>query len=79
MVHFDTIFELIKYFKVEDEGYRNFYLLKFGFWNFSYSPILSWSERNGNKQKNAQANSDAACLCDIVTEWFVPVCNKGGG
>jgi len=37
------------------------------------------SERLGNKQKNEQASNETACRCDIVTERFDPMRNKGGG
>jgi hypothetical protein len=54
------------------------YVSKFGLGKFSYSFLGGWSERYGNKQKNAQANKEDACCCDIVTERFDRIRNKGG-
>lgn len=54
------------------------YVLKFGFWKFSYSFFIFGPDRYGNKQKKAQANNEAACRCDIVTERFDLILSKGG-
>jgi hypothetical protein len=58
---------------------KDIYVLKFGFWKFSYSFFTFALDRHGNKQKNAQANNEAACCCDIVTERFDAIRNNGGG
>jgi hypothetical protein len=44
------------------------YLLKLSFGNLPNLFISLRSDRNGNKQKNSQANNEATCRCDMVTD-----------
>ncbi len=64
---------------IEKEQIKDIYIyvLKFGFWKCSYSFLTFEPERYGNKQKKEHANNEAACSCDIVTERFDPIRNKG--
>lgn len=55
------------------------YKSKLGYGNLRYCSLRRRSDRFGYRQKKEQANNEAACSCDIVTEPFFPLANNGGG